>query len=119
MIYDVSHKTTISYDGIVRLAQFNIRMRPADWPDQQVLSQDMSITPGAATFSREGAYLAPLTRARMDAPLSELVISKRFRVKVERKAPEPSPGDPTVDQVRDAALAYARKQQQKANKEAA
>ena len=108
MIYDVSHKTTISYDGIVRLAQFNIRTQPAPWHDQTLISQDLAISPKAATFNREGAYLAPLTRARIDAPLSELVVTKKFRIKVERMAPEPGPADPTVGQVRDAALAVQR-----------
>ncbi len=108
MIYDVSHKTTISYDGIVRLAQFNIRTQPAPWHDQTLISQDLAISPKATIFNREGAYLAPLTRARIDAPLSELIVDKRFRIKVERSTPEPAATDPNVGQVRDAALAVQR-----------
>jgi len=106
MIYDVSHKTTINYDGIVRLAEFNLRMRPAEWPDQQVISQNLGITPPARTFNREGAYLAPITRARIDTPLRELVISKHFRIKIERFAPEPRADDPTIGEIRESALAH-------------
>jgi transglutaminase-like putative cysteine protease len=106
MIYDVSHKTTINYDGIVRLAEFNLRMRPVDWPDQEVISQDLSITPPARTFNRDGAYLAPITRARLDTPLRELVISKHFRIRITREAPEPQSGDPTVGEIRKAALSH-------------
>jgi transglutaminase-like putative cysteine protease len=109
MIYDVNHRTTITYDGIVRVAEFNIRMRPASWPDQEILSENLKIEPAPArVFNRDGAYLSPLTRARIDTSLKELAIDNSFRVKVERTAPEPHWSDPPLGDVRREALGVPR-----------
>lgn len=104
MIYDVAHKTTITYDGLVRIAEFNIRMRLADWPDQHVLSGSLTLDPPAEMIHRQGAWLAPLTRARILTPITQLVIDNVFRVEVDRVTPEPMADDPTIGQVREAAL---------------
>jgi len=108
MIYDVSHRNRIRYDGIVQLAQFNIRMEPIDWPDQTVIDHALTMTPAADLKTRPGSYLARLTQARIDAPLAELTIESRFRVRVDRQTPTALPGDPSIAEIRDAALRVAR-----------
>ncbi|MGD9811043.1 MAG: transglutaminase N-terminal domain-containing protein, partial [Sphingobium sp.] len=35
MIFDVRHITEIHYAALIRLARFNLRLRPAPWPGQR------------------------------------------------------------------------------------
>lgn len=104
MIYDVRHTTSITYDGLVRTADFNIRMRPVEWADQRLISHRLDISPEAQTRERPASYPAPLTRARIETKLTELKLDQRFRMEVVRTAPVPKASDPTVAQVRAAGL---------------
>jgi transglutaminase-like putative cysteine protease len=99
VIYDVSHRTLIRYDGIVQLAQFNLRMQPIDWPGQTVTDYSLTISPKAQVLTRPGPFLCRLTRARVEAPLSKLVIESRFRVQVDRPQPQLWADDPTIGEL--------------------
>ena len=45
MIYAVTHKTTIQYAGLVRLAQFNLRLKPAAVHTQIVSGYRLTVDP--------------------------------------------------------------------------
>jgi hypothetical protein len=45
MHYKVRHITTVDYAGAVRLARFNLRLKPAPWPGQVLEDFRLSIDP--------------------------------------------------------------------------
>ncbi len=100
MIYEVSHRTRFRYAYPVRFARCNLRLKPVDWPGQKLERHALEVTPDATIgMTRRGAYIANITRVVIERPVSELVIESRSRLTVDRPAPEPMPGDPTVAQV--------------------
>jgi transglutaminase-like putative cysteine protease len=116
MLYDVRHLTTVSYDSPVRLARFNLRLRPADWPGQVLDSFSLTIDPSPWSIQDEaGPFLVNRSRLIIREPLARVAIESRFRVEVS----EPSliarmyraeggqgvtdANGPTVDMVRDRA----------------
>ncbi len=105
MIYDVSHVNRVHYDPPVQLAQFNIRMEPIDWPDQQLISHRLVIEPRAIVREIASSPLTKLTRVRIERPIESLSVESHFKVRVTRAAPVPASDDPPVAAVRDAALA--------------
>lgn len=105
MIYTVRHVTTIKYEAIVRLARFNLRLKPAAWPGQTLSDYKLRITPNPATqIEAAGPFIGTLTRVTIAEPLVELVIDSRFRVAVTATMPIFDALAPTVDEVRRAAL---------------
>lgn len=97
MIFEVLHRTTIRYDAIVQLAQFNLRLQPVAWPGQDISDYRLTLTPRARVSTRQGPYLCNLTRASIEAPLARLVIESRFKAVVDRPVPHPEPEDPTIE----------------------
>lgn len=55
MRYSVTHMTRLEYAAPVRLAQFNVRLRPAAWPGQTVSDYQLSVDPQPARCSRRTA----------------------------------------------------------------
>ena len=107
MIYDVRHKTTIRYASIVRLARFNLRLKPAVWPSQILRSYCLTIDPLPWTVQEDlGPYIVNRSRLTLKDPIARLTIESRFTVEV---LPPPASFDtaprPTVAEVRDLALA--------------
>ena len=45
MIYDIRHLTTMTYASPVRLARFNLRLRPEPWPGQVLEGFTLAIDP--------------------------------------------------------------------------
>ena len=106
MIYAVTHKTTIRYSGLVSVAQFNVRLRPAPWPGQNLRDFRLTVDPLPWTRQDEpGSYVVNQSRLTMRDPIAELTIESRFTAEVL-----PSPVDhatiasPTVADVRARAL---------------
>jgi transglutaminase-like putative cysteine protease len=106
MIYAVSHKTTIQYAGLVRLAQFNLRLKPADARSQIVSNYRLIVDPIPWTRQDEqGAYIVNETRLTLRDPIARLQIDSSFTVDVL-----PPPFDyaevasPTVAEIRNRAL---------------
>jgi transglutaminase-like putative cysteine protease len=113
MLYDVRHLTTVTYASPVRLARFNVRLRPADWPGQVLERFDLTIDPVPWTIQVEaGPFVVNRSRLIIREPLSHLAIESRFRVEVS----EPSliaamyaggndaiEGGPSVAQLRERA----------------
>jgi len=106
MIYDVRHVTTIRYASIVRLARFNLRLRPAPWPTQILKEYKLTIDPLPWTVQdEEGPYIVNRSRLTLKDPIAQLVIESRFTVDV---LPPATAFDtalgPTVAEVRQRAL---------------
>lgn len=106
MIYAVTHKTTIQYAGLVRLAQFNLRLKPAAARSQVVSDYRLTVDPVPWTRQDEaGAYIVNETRLTLRDPIARLRIDSSFTVDVL-----PPPVDyatiasPTVAEIRDRAL---------------
>ncbi|WP_091143807.1 transglutaminase family protein [Novosphingobium sp. CF614] len=84
MRYSVSHITTLKYAAPVRLAQFNMRLRPADWPGQTVSDYVLGIEPQPAqVHDGEGGYHVNETRFSMHEPIDRLQVESRFTVERE------------------------------------
>jgi hypothetical protein len=83
MIYDVRHLTTVQYAGGVRLARFNLRLKPASWPGQILRDYALNIDPAPSAIQQEsGPWVVNRARLSIDAPLKKLSIEARFRVEV-------------------------------------
>lgn len=107
MIYDVRHITTVRYASIVRLARFNLRLKPAFWPSQILRDYSLTIDPLPWTVQDEpGPYIVNRSRLTLKDPIARLTIASRFTVEV---LPPPASFDTaprlTVAEVRELALA--------------
>lgn len=107
MRYAVSHISTIRYAAPVRLARFNIRLRPARWPRQQVSDYALAIEPLPWTRKdRTGGYIVNEAKLLLRDPITRLQVESRFSVRVEGSGFDYEHGaSPTVAQVREEALA--------------
>ncbi len=84
MRYAVSHKTTLAYAAPVRLAQFNVRLRPATWPGQAVSDYRLSVDPQPARISEgDGSYYVNEARFGLHQSIERLTIESRFTVERE------------------------------------
>lgn len=106
MIYHVRHRTIVHYDAPVRLARFNLRLKPAPWSGQWTTDYDVTIDPPPAkSESRPAAWPVQVARLVIERPTRKLVIDSSFRASVPGGAPiEPQPDDPTIGEVAQAAL---------------
>ncbi|EIZ79754.1 transglutaminase [Novosphingobium sp. Rr 2-17] len=84
MRYAISHVTTVKYASPVRLAQFNVRLRPADWPGQTVRDFSLAIDPQPPRLTEgEGGYYVNETRFILKDPIDQLRVESRFTVECE------------------------------------
>jgi transglutaminase-like putative cysteine protease len=118
MLYDIRHLTTMTYASPVRLARFNLRLRPAPWPGQVVDGFALTIDPLPWSVQDEaGPFIVNRSRLTIRRPLSRLRIESRFRVDVSEPSliaamylgdddgagTGPGGGGPTVAQLRERA----------------
>ena len=83
MLYDVRHLTTVTYASPVRLARFNVRLRPAPWPGQVLERFALTIAPVPWSVQDDyGPFVVNRSRLIIREPLSRLAIESRFRVEV-------------------------------------
>ena len=100
MRYDITHTTTFTYDSPMRYARCNLRLEPIAWDGQEVLGFDIETDPPSALSpSRVPAYAGHVQRLVVDVATTELVITARSKLRVERPMPVVMPGDPTVAEV--------------------
>jgi transglutaminase-like putative cysteine protease len=105
MIYDISHRTRYNYASPVRFARCNLRLQPIDWDGQRIESHKLTVKPRATIgTTRSTGYPVNVTRMVIDEPANELIVDSRFRVTVDRLAPEVRADDATVSEVAAAAL---------------
>lgn len=103
MIYQVHHRTTISYEVPVAQARFNIRLRPYSWPGQSIVTQQLDFSPLPAERRNEaGPYCVNRSLIGFTGKLSELAIESRFTVEVTTHPPANE--GPALDQLRQQAL---------------
>ncbi len=83
MIYHVNHMTSVKYDAIVRLARFNLRLKPRDWQGQTLLDHALKITPRPLeSIATSGPFLVNVARLTIAEPLVALKIESTFRVEI-------------------------------------
>jgi len=88
MRYAVTHSTTMEYATAVRLARFNVRLRPAAWPGQVVNDYALSVDSWPASIVEgEGAYYVNESKFTLAAPVQRLQVESRFTVTREALAP--------------------------------
>lgn len=105
MIYHVRHRSILRYAAPVRVARFNVRLKPAPWPGQWTSDHVLDVDPAPSVIeSRPAAWPVQVSRLVIESPIRELVIESRFRAGVQGGAIEPQPDDPTIGAVADAAL---------------
>ncbi|AXB77463.1 transglutaminase family protein [Novosphingobium sp. P6W] len=84
MRYSVNHITTIKYAQAVRMAQFNLRLRPADWAGQSVSDYTLEVDPQPGqVIEGSGGYHVNEARFALREPTRQLTIESRFTVEVE------------------------------------
>jgi transglutaminase-like putative cysteine protease len=105
MIYQVRHLTTVRYGALVRLARFNVRLKPAPWSGQWTADYSLTVDPApVSTQARPGAWPVNVVRVVIDSPLRQLSIESRFRAGVHGGTIVPQGDDPTIAMVARAAL---------------
>jgi len=104
MIYDVRHLTRFHYGTPAEFARCNLRLKPINWPGQQLESYRLNISPSGRTMPvHVNGGLANIMRLVIEDPVRELTIETISRLTVDRLVPIPEPGDPTIATVAAAA----------------
>lgn len=103
MIYQIRHQTRLSYGKGVPVARLNVRLAPVVWPGQEILSQQLSITPQPTERTdASGPYVVNVSTLVFRGGVNEVTLTNEMSVAV---TPPPLPvGSPTVGDTRDAAL---------------
>ncbi|WP_298398162.1 transglutaminase family protein [Sphingobium sp.] len=105
MIYHVRHRTILRYAAPVRVARFNLRLKPAPWPGQWTSDHVLEVDPAPSIIeSRPAAWPVQVSRLVIESPIRELTVESRFRAGVQGGAIEPQADDPTIGAVATAAL---------------
>lgn len=108
MRYRVSHIIHVDYDNPVRMAHFNLRLRPIDWPGQQIAGHDLSIDPRPTIREeRVGAYPFHLTRIEVATPIRTLEVRSTFIATVEDAELDLSGPAATIGDIAQEVLAHA------------
>lgn len=106
MIFDVRHITKIRYAALIRLARFNLRLRPASWPGQHVGNYNLAVTPKPSTcVTEEGPYVVNISRLMLGEPIVELTIESSFTVDVTPAQPPEASATPSLAVLRQSVLA--------------
>lgn len=102
--YAIRHVTRFDYAEPAGFARCNLRLKPILWSGQTLDGYDLSVEPGGhLSPARAQAGLANVTRLVVEHAARTLTIESRARVTVDRPIPVPSPGDPTLAEVAEAA----------------
>jgi transglutaminase-like putative cysteine protease len=105
MNYKVRHVTQVSYDALVKLARFNLRLKPAEWPGQVLTGYRLEVNPEPKTLvNASGPFVVNIARLTLDQPTAALTVTSEFSVLVDRKSPPPAIQAPSIIEVRSQAL---------------
>lgn len=81
MRYRITHGTTLEYAAPVRLARFNLRLRPSAWPGHTISDYNLAIDPWPASLSEsQGAYYVNESKFTLSDPIRRLQVESRFTV---------------------------------------
>ncbi len=104
MRYAIRHVTRFEYAEPAAFARCNLRLKPIDWPGQQLESYHLSVEPGGHTYpARAEAGLAHVVRLVVAEPAKTLTIESTATVTVDRMIPVPDASDPTLAEIAIAA----------------
>lgn len=103
MIYRIHHETRLSYGNGVPVARLNVRLAPVAWPGQDILEQELVITPQPAErIDTAGPYVVNVSTLVFRGGVREVRVENTMRIAV---TPPPLPvGSPTIADTRDAAM---------------
>lgn len=106
MLYRIRHTTSLRYDGLVRLARLNLRLKPAEWPGQTLRKFELIIDPPPAKIEESaGPWIVTRHRLTLTGSLARLSIESRMEVEVDEPDPALSTAQgPAIADVREAAL---------------
>jgi transglutaminase-like putative cysteine protease len=108
MRYSIDHVTTVHYDGGIRGARFNLRLRPVAAPGQAVSDFSLAIEPRPLVQEdRRGPLPFHVTRVEIDEPFDTLTIRTRFLAEAEEDGLGIHAPDLPIAEVTRAALASA------------
>jgi len=106
MKYHVRHVTDVHYENFVKLARFNLRLRPAEWPGQTLVDYRLSIVPAPREIiETPGPFVVNVARIEFDRPTANLALTSAFTVDVDRSLPPPGTPGPDIASIREQALA--------------
>lgn len=84
MRYAIHHSTTVDYATPMRLARFNVRLRPALWPHQTVSEFALNVEPHPATIvDTGGAYYVNESKFTLGQSVDRLHMESSFLVTKE------------------------------------
>lgn len=84
MRYAITHITDLQYAAPVRLAQFNVRLRPCSWPGQVVSDYSLSVDPMPDQIvEADGGYYVNEAHFAVREPIRQLHLESRFTVERE------------------------------------
>ena len=105
MNYNVRHVTEVRYDAVVDLARFNLRLKPAECPRQTLIRHRLDVAPPPkAIVDASGPFVVNVSRLTLDKPISSLVVTSEFTVRVDPLVLPPDDEVPTMAEVRRQAL---------------
>lgn len=106
MKYRVRHVTEVKYEALVNLARFNLRLKPAEWPGQTLVSHRLDVSPAPQGIVYEtGPFVVNVARLTLARPTASLTVTSEFTVAVDRAVPQIAADAPSVAEVRQMALA--------------
>jgi transglutaminase-like putative cysteine protease len=99
--YHVRHVTEVRYDALVKLARFNLRLKPAEWTGQTLLEHRLEIAPRPKSIvTQSGPFIVEVARLMLDKPTASLVVASEFTVEVDRPVIAIDADAPSLAQVR-------------------
>lgn len=103
MIYRIKHETRLSYGNGVPVARLNVRLKPVIWPGQELLEQELTISPTPAERQDQfGPYVVNVTSLAFRGEVQEVTVDNTMRISVD-PAPVPE-SSPSIGETRDAAM---------------
>ena len=103
--YRVRHVTEVRYDSPVKLARFNLRLMPAEWPGQTLVDCRLDVSPKPRELVKEyGPFIVNTSRLTLEEAISSLTVTSEFSARVDRTLPS-FDSQPRMSEVRIQALA--------------
>jgi transglutaminase-like putative cysteine protease len=101
VIYDVRHRTTYNYEGLVTFARCQLRLTPPSSLVQTVITSALTISPHPSQReARTGPFDERVVAVILDQPHKKLVIEARSRVDVHAPPLAPMEESPAWESVR-------------------